>query len=508
VGRSHRIALASGLLAGAVQLLGGTAARGVDPCLPKSNCCVHSDACVVTDKQALAAITVDAMVPGGVGSFLLGTYVTGGDGVTGVAPNPVHPCGLSNELIDMPPETALADVDHLWLASFETPKVLDFGALQNTVFVFVAVDHSPFPEEGIESTVWGSDSPDISTFPEGWQLATLSTIWKQGWEEPAACEPGDNADDFVGQYTFPDPGFRYIAVHANYSITIFDDPSHASWSSDHDDSSLPGWQTDDDEIDAVGAPLCAPGAVSVDAGDEIHVPSGGEACVTGSASSDSGIVGYTWDLDGDGEVDTAGADACIACSAFGEFEARLFAVDAQGCAGSAALRVVCDCPAEPIAGCRTSLSPKGSSLKLKASKGSLAWSWSKGPATEKADFGDPTASTAYRLCLYGATEGTPAVALDASIPPGAEWKETGKGFNYKGSGADSDGVRKVKLKTGKDGKSRIRLAAKDLSLPALPLGQDPEVVIQLHQSEGTCFESRFAAPAKRNDASTFKDKSN
>jgi hypothetical protein len=488
-------------------VIGLAAPAAGDPCADRAACCVHPAACVITDKQSLAEITVDAMVPGGIGSLQLGTYVSGGGDLTGVAPHPLTPCDLSSLTLDLEPAAALAAVDHLWLLSYDTPKVVDFGAPVKTVVVLVAVDHDPFPEEGLESTVWGSNTADLAAFPVGWQLATLNVIWKQGWEEPAECEPGDNADDFVGQYTFPGEGFRYVAVHAGYSITIFDDPTHLTWTTSHDDSAHAGWQSDDDETDAIGTPLCATDAVAVDAGADVTAALGETPCLEGAATSAVGIAQLAWDLDGDGDVDAGGAQQCTACDAIGERTATLFAIDSAGCAGSDTVRVTCECPAAPAAGCRSSLATGGGTLSLDGERGSLVWSWKKGAATATADFGDPTVGTEYRLCLYDATAGTPSLALDALLPPGEGWKETKTGFRYKSETGSPDGVREVGLKEGVDGKARLRVRGKLMTLPPQPLAQDTEVVAQLHHSGGTCFESQFSAPAKKNAARKFKDKS-
>jgi hypothetical protein len=467
---------------------------------------------VITDKQSLASITIDAMVPGGTASLQLGSYVAGGDDVTGVSPSgyPAQRCGLSNELLDLEPAAALAAVDHLWLASFETPKVFDFSGPVKTALVLVAVDHAPFPEEGIESTVWGSDTPDIAGFPAGWELATLSAIWKQGWEEPAECEPGDNADDFVGQYTFASNGFRYVAVHANYSITIFDDPAHSTWNPQKDDSTLPGWQSDDDEIDAVATPVCEPDAVVVDAGPDVSAPLGGEACIQGGAEAGNAVSQLAWDLDGDGDVDATGAEACVPCSAVGERSATLFAIDGVGCAGSDTVRVTCTCPTAPADACRGELASGAGKLSLGAAKGTLAWSWKKGVETAVGDFGDPTKDTAYRLCLFDEAAGTATLAFESPVAPGEGWKATRRGFRYKRpklATAKAGEPRAIQLKAGADGKATLAVAGKGMALPALPLQQADEGVVQLFHSEGACFESRFAAPARRNDARAFKDRS-
>ncbi len=285
------------------------------------------------------------------GPLTLGTYVTGGNGTTGLAPAnwPANLCGLSFSINAFTPAVALNGLDHRWLQSTTTPKVVDFGSPVNTVLVFVAVDHGPFPEEGIEQTVWGSNNPSIVGFPAGWTLATITRVWRDGWEQPPVCEPGDNADDFTGQYSFPGNGFQYVAVHANHSISIFLDPSHTTWTASDDNSGVPGWQSFDDEIDAVGTLVCDEGAVTADAGPDQVGGVGDQLCFDGSGSTaQSGPPSLGWDLDGDNAIDVAGTQACITCTEEGEGDVVLFATDECGCVDSDTAHFTCiSCEPDP-----------------------------------------------------------------------------------------------------------------------------------------------------------------
>src|SRR5262249_36783925 len=151
--------------------------------------------------------------------------------------------------------------------------------------------------------------------------------------------------------TFPGTGFRYVASYAHYSISIFDDPTHATWADSHDSKpDVPGWQSDDDETDAIAAPICSPGQVAVDAGPAVAAHVGVEACLDGplpeGALSPSG-----WDLDGAGSVDTPDTDACFTCPTIGPRTATLFATDASSCVGSDTTTIDCGCPPEPLDGC-------------------------------------------------------------------------------------------------------------------------------------------------------------
>lgn len=303
-----------------------------DPCAGGA-CCANPAACVITDLQTLEGLTVDATISC---PFRLGTWVSGGS-QGGIAPAgfPANQCGLSFTLTGVSQPAAINALDHQWLQTTGAPIVMDMGGRVNTAFVFPSVDHAPFPEEGIESTVWGSDSPSIAGFPAGWTLGSLTTIWKRGWDDPAVCRGQDNADDFTGEYSFPGAGFRYIAVYAAGSISIFHDPGHTDWTATGDDFSIQGWQTDDNEIDAVGTAVCAAGAVVASAGPDQSSVAPQQICFDGSASSAAGgIATLSWDLDGDGVVDATGATACIPCTADGQGDVTLFVTDGCGCGAS------------------------------------------------------------------------------------------------------------------------------------------------------------------------------
>jgi hypothetical protein len=329
-----------GLAAVAPLALAG-AARAQDPCANPADCCVNAATCVITDKAALAAVTVDKVMTC---RFTLGRYVTGGNGATGHAPAgfPANKCGLSFDNSADSPAAALAARDHLWLQSSNVPQVVDFGRPVKTAFVFESIDHGPIPEEGVEATVWGSASSDISAFPMGWTRATLTRIWKKGWEDPVECQGQDNSDDLMGQYAFSGPGFRFVAVHANGSITIFDDATHTSWSHANDDFATPGWQSSEDEIDAVGTPVCDPNILRADAGSPHNARVGEQICLDASAStSQDGISSFGWDLDGDGTIDATGPRACFVCQKPGSGQATVFVTSGCACVASASVRFTC-----------------------------------------------------------------------------------------------------------------------------------------------------------------------
>ncbi len=62
------------------------------------------------------------------------------------------------------------------------------------------------------------------------------------------------------------------------------------------------------------------------------------------------------------------------------------------------------------------------------------------------------------------------------------------------------------MKAGVEGKSRIKAKAKGVALPTLPFDAASEVVAQLLNSQGECWESVLPPPAKKNDAKKYQAK--
>ncbi len=182
--------------------------------------------------------------------------------------------------------------------------------------------------------------------------------------------------------------------------------------------------------------------------------------------------------------------------------------------GSAALG---QCDPAPLSGCRQPIVGDKALLLFKNKGGDgdkLLWKWLKGSATDLADFGDPINSTAYTICIYDQNAGTPGLVLGASVPPGGTcdgdpcWTAVGKGFKFKDPTATNHGISGVLLKFGEDGKAKIIVKGRDAALgaPSLPLAQDPQIVVQLKNEVGICWESTYSAPTIKNETGNFKDK--
>jgi hypothetical protein len=161
------------------------------------------------------------------------------------------------------------------------------------------------------------------------------------------------------------------------------------------------------------------------------------------------------------------------------------------------------CPAEPREDCT-----QGSAGELAVAPATLAerdrlsWRW-RGPPAE---FGDPTATSAFRACVYDAGA---ALVAELAAPAGGAcgpqgkpcWKQRGRGFR-RSDPADPAGLRELAL-TPRAKRAGIALRAQGaaLELPALPLALPARA--QLLGNQAACWESRFSEPAARNDAGGF-----
>jgi len=173
-----------------------------------------------------------------------------------------------------------------------------------------------------------------------------------------------------------------------------------------------------------------------------------------------------------------------------------------------ALAQVATCGATPALDCRES---GGSGVSLKQAGGvkdKLSWKWGKGDATVQADFGDPTSTAGYALCAYSGTHST--LVAEASIPAdGVKWSAIStKGYKYKDKTGVDDGVSKVLLKGGAQGKAKVKVKGKGVNLPDPTLPATLPLRVQLINSEnGNCFEDVYdGTDIKKHDAAQLKTK--
>ncbi|MEJ2453891.1 MAG: carboxypeptidase regulatory-like domain-containing protein [Candidatus Thiodiazotropha sp.] len=284
---------------------------------------------VITDVETLNGMVVDGLVPD---NYRLGSYLSGGRSGTWRAVS-ANGCGFAYTEEADAKASAAESLDFWSMGSGGgSDAIWDMGALYDVISVFPLIDHEPFPHEGIEYTVWGSNDP-TAIFPDEWKMATLIRVYGQGWaDNSSSCTEAINIDDYAGLYTFGYESFRYVRLKADNSITIFDTPDYTTFSSTGDDGVQPGWQSSESEIDAIGGMLCDVKPVA-EAGDPIYGLSGDTIQFDGSASQGN-IQSYGWDLDGDREIDLSGSQPTWVFNAGFDQDATLYVVDDRGCVGT------------------------------------------------------------------------------------------------------------------------------------------------------------------------------
>jgi cysteine-rich repeat protein len=158
----------------------------------------------------------------------------------------------------------------------------------------------------------------------------------------------------------------------------------------------------------------------------------------------------------------------------------------------------------PIGTCRTALK---STLILKDKNPNtgdkLAWTWAKGQSTTQSELGMPNATTRYSLCVYA---GTPATLVaDYTVDPDpVKWVPIStKGYKFKDSAGNGDGITKVILKGGSQDRAKCLVRGKGDNLDDLDLTDlvDPVTVQLVNDSTSVCFESTF----DQTDFITFND---
>ena len=167
------------------------------------------------------------------------------------------------------------------------------------------------------------------------------------------------------------------------------------------------------------------------------------------------------------------------------------------------------CMAGPERGCLASTVPQRNTLVLIApptGDDRLLWRWRRGEETARVTFGDPVATHDYALCVFDGSGAriVSAAAPRGDCPGGSCWKTRAQGFKYRDPERTPDGIASVQLVAGGDGEASIRLEARGANLALPPLPVDPTVTVQLHASNGVCWEAVYeAAGVARNDATRF-----
>lgn len=134
------------------------------------------------------AITV---TPGTVAIGEVGQYVSGGDGLEGIAGSWPTSQGFAN---------AASNIDHYWVQG-DPAIIWKFSSAERTVLAVPGIDHGPVPQENLEFILWGSN--DLGTWEEGKILA----IYADGVD--GASGGVGESDDFTSLWGFS-KGYQYI----------------------------------------------------------------------------------------------------------------------------------------------------------------------------------------------------------------------------------------------------------------------------------------------------------
>ena len=168
----------------------------------------------------------------------------------------------------------------------------------------------------------------------------------------------------------------------------------------------------------------------------------------------------------------------------------------------------------PSVGCK--IGARHSAVLLQAPPHArLSWTWPHGAPTSLSDYGDPTTTTDYTLCVYDSSTAGAFLATEVAIPAGGTcgrqpcWHATHSGFKYGNRAGTPAGVLSATLKVGAaPGVASIKLKGRGPHLPllTLPLRKDPKVVVALRNSAGACWEADYST-AQRTDVTQFRAKS-
>ena len=164
------------------------------------------------------------------------------------------------------------------------------------------------------------------------------------------------------------------------------------------------------------------------------------------------------------------------------------------------------CGAVPASGCQPAAPTKG---QLQIRNGTFSWMWASSPLGATLDFGSPTATTDYAMCVYDAAGATLAALAPAGGTCGRNpcWKTGRTGFKYADKFGTPDGLTKLILKasTANKGKLQVKGVLPNLHLPVLPL-TTPVRAQLVRSGSSTCWEATYSTPTV-NMATAFKAKS-
>lgn len=145
----------------------------------------------------------------------------------------------------------------------------------------------------------------------------------------------------------------------------------------------------------------------------------------------------------------------------------------------------------------------------------LRLKWLKGTSSF-ADFGDPTATTGYALCLYDGDGPVLDLEVPAAVSCGVQpcWSltgpigvETGVSYRDRQKPAQYAGVRQIVGRAGTAGRARLQVVALGQNIPPFTLGTGlaGTVTVQVVTDNAACWAQQFtSSDTRRNDTAQFK----
>ena len=169
------------------------------------------------------------------------------------------------------------------------------------------------------------------------------------------------------------------------------------------------------------------------------------------------------------------------------------------CATSVVSIASATCPATPDTTCKLSLVAGFTYVSSPDdSKDKLLFKMIKGSYSPVGDFGSPTTTDSYDLCIYahGARIGDMSVGPDGDCADNRCWQTKPKGPLFKDKTGTPDGLTLIKLISPLDGTHTTKLKAKgkgaNLDDMAIPFAEP--IVVQLRNSLGNCWAAVFSGP--------------
>ncbi|MGH7894482.1 MAG: beta-propeller fold lactonase family protein [Candidatus Binatia bacterium] len=187
----------------------------------------------------------------------------------------------------------------------------------------------------------------------------------------------------------------------------------------------------------------------------------------------------------------------------------------DGCSATCRIEL---CPAAPVGGCKVPTVTQKAQLQIKDypypfdAKDKVQWKWTSGQLTNLVDYGTPTASATYVLCVYDSS-GNPQPLMSRAAPAGgtcagkACWGSSPTSYKYGDKILTPDGLQQVQLVQGLvDGAAKIKFKGKGVNLePALPFV--PPVTVQVFNTDTSVCWSAIYTTFIANDGLQYKAKS-